>query len=529
MPLRRRLRRLLIAAGLPGVTACDVTPRRIEIGRPLSRICIWQNEEVRLDLQYVNVVGAALSACAVSMSSQINPRTSAKDVLKGRPVKSRQEQGAWLQIDLTPPSTVAAIEIQSRKGMHSWRCDGLSVRAEDINGAVSIHDFLDTDTVASQAEKLSTAVGQLVDQLSRAGSPDAVTARIATLCSDLIRATIQAVDADDGSVLIQLDASRLELIEEIVGTAETLTDDQLRNSIVSVSVCLEFLISRRRRASATHLPHQETAAAALILASRLYRLPEPERVLSNRFLSAFRPAFSSIEQIEYVESAVTELVRRLDPKSLSPPYVVKVHGISAFSLKDREMEFLSVLEQTEDALTQLGYGSCICYGTLLGAVREKDFIAHDDDVDMGIVLQTSDIDSELESVLASLKSVGFRTQSYYPRKFARVSPPASTEWTDLFAIAPGPDGTVQMLMEGMKLRQVPASLVLPLSKIEFRGRTFSAPNDPQGFLENRYGANWRTPLRKLGHRMVPPHVAIGDGFGGVSDGVRIMDEADRDL
>ena len=72
---------------------------------------------------------------------------------------------------------------------------------------------------------------------------------------------------------------------------------------------------------------------------------------------------------------------------------------------------------------------------------------------------------------------------------------------DLFPIIPSDENTVCMFMEGMKVLPVRRDLMLPVGRISFLGHEFGAPARPEGFLEARYGADWRTPRRKVGNKL----------------------------
>jgi phosphorylcholine metabolism protein LicD len=63
---------------------------------------------------------------------------------------------------------------------------------------------------------------------------------------------------------------------------------------------------------------------------------------------------------------------------------------------------------------------------------------------------------------------------------------------DLFIIYRnyGPNNNAYGHMQNYKLREFPQTLLEPLSTLEFKGKTFYAPADIPGFLEERYGPGW---------------------------------------
>lgn len=138
----------------------------------------------------------------------------------------------------------------------------------------------------------------------------------------------------------------------------------------------------------------------------------------------------------------------------------------------------------------------ITYGSLLGAVRSGQSIAHDDDIDLGYLSEHSNpSDVVLESFLIERKltaaGLGVRRLS---------------------------GGHLQLLIE-LALRQQPAHLdvftsfltgghlhqafavrapmtvqdVLPLAAVSLDGRSYPAPRNPDLWLAATYGPHWRTP------------------------------------
>jgi hypothetical protein len=144
--------------------------------------------------------------------------------------------------------------------------------------------------------------------------------------------------------------------------------------------------------------------------------------------------------------------------------------------------------------------SMICYGTLLGAIRDDDFIPHDDDMDVLLILKENDPllsniverlvrlfeDRGLIVGVSKLNDVGMlpvlQIQDYkYPIHL------------DIFF---GIQGNAQILMPMRQVinEYVDEALMLPVKYLEtgtFTG--FPVPSNPEGFFEMRYGNSWRTP------------------------------------
>jgi lipopolysaccharide cholinephosphotransferase len=152
------------------------------------------------------------------------------------------------------------------------------------------------------------------------------------------------------------------------------------------------------------------------------------------------------------------------------------------------------LIDTRNLLEGAGIPMFLHWGTLLGAVREKDFIAHDNDIDVGFYF--ADVDHFL-----ALKS-GFEAQGFefitggienrkdgYIYKVIRNGVDV-----DLF-----PAREVQHFCKG-RLWQLDERTTVPprffdsLETLEFLGEAFKVPADPIGLMRNLYGKTWNIPI-----------------------------------
>ncbi|MDD7531035.1 MAG: LicD family protein [Prevotellaceae bacterium] len=140
------------------------------------------------------------------------------------------------------------------------------------------------------------------------------------------------------------------------------------------------------------------------------------------------------------------------------------------------------------------------FGTLLGAVRDKDFISHDEDIDLAL------LDSDLPrflSILFELRKHGFEVVRYERRGFMSII--RKSEYIDLyfFSIHPNhPD--LRYLARDI----FPKEYVEQRSTINFLGETFFVPADSVGFLASYYGENWQTPIAAFDFHRSPLSKAI---------------------
>ena len=148
-----------------------------------------------------------------------------------------------------------------------------------------------------------------------------------------------------------------------------------------------------------------------------------------------------------------------------------------------------------DALEQAGLEPFIAYGTLLGAVRDQDFIGHDSDADLAYVsAYDHPVDAILESfrVQRRIQEMGFSVHRYSGLAF-KVSveeEDGRSRGLDVFGGFMRA-GTLYLMGEvGHPFRP---EWLLPRSSATLAGRSFPAPAQPEHLLEAMYGTGWKVP------------------------------------
>lgn len=141
-------------------------------------------------------------------------------------------------------------------------------------------------------------------------------------------------------------------------------------------------------------------------------------------------------------------------------------------------------------LEALGLRPFLVDGTLLGAVREGGFIAHDKDVDIGLMA-----DEWVPGIDTALTKAGFAVWKVYGERGRGLQYSFTRHGIklDIFFYYRGESE----LFHAAWLKGDPIRYGYPtfeLSPLMFLGRQFMAPADPEQFLRTKYGQDWRRPV-----------------------------------
>ena len=161
-------------------------------------------------------------------------------------------------------------------------------------------------------------------------------------------------------------------------------------------------------------------------------------------------------------------------------------------LKERNVEeqiFLALEESNEIFEAQFSKKLFICYGTLLGCIRDNDFIPHDDDVDVCFLAEEQGLDAavdEFRQIMQTLTNIGEKVHFDNSAQFHW-----SLQGTTLDVFMAWMEGDNLYMYNAGGL--FPRNRIYPLVEREFKGRQVLIPNHSEALLEMIYGRGWRFP------------------------------------
>jgi hypothetical protein len=432
----------------------------VQAASPISRIRLFLTEaEAQLDLRGVELyrngkrVGVDDSRASTAQSSDARRPGARRSPFAFGGIRTEKETAPWWSVTFDPPIDADEVRVYNR-------LDGWGIRASSLTVAVAGPDgyFRTVRSVDSDA-----AVEATLDLLRR------ITGR---------ELELSVLASNDDSA-----RARQELLAELAERSRSglLTGDRDEQRL------LASLIRRRRLLDGQTLTDDEWTLLGHLLAAERARVPS-----SKTSMAAFHRVLDSRSKLRRLETEVNRAGEVLG----SPTAVLTRHGFTDIGLlQQRSDDFVGLILRATAVLDECGYPAMIAYGTLLGAVREGNFLAHDDDVDMLIPVTAANRE-EVEKVLAplaeQLRSKGWRVSRPNSYTNFHLAEPDTGLHVDVFPLLVHGEKS-SLHMEKMRLRDIPTDVVLPPKPFTFLGRDVLAPAKPEAFLADRYGEGWSTP------------------------------------
>lgn len=208
--------------------------------------------------------------------------------------------------------------------------------------------------------------------------------------------------------------------------------------------------------------------------------------LTRAYYEMFSKCLDSRRKIE----KVVEVASKRTGRDLK----ISIHGIFVPWLRNSRDRHLKTVQSFSALLRNHDYFVFSAFGTLIGLIREGDFLSHDDDVDVMVVPLSGSrtvLADVLENVVNIATAAGCSIKNRYPGH-AHVVPPGG-QVLDVFPLTFSDDefSIYSYIAPGNAFR-FPAQDLLPAQSVSVHGVLLDFPNKPENILRAIYGAGWKT-------------------------------------
>lgn len=197
-----------------------------------------------------------------------------------------------------------------------------------------------------------------------------------------------------------------------------------------------------------------------------------------------------------------------------PFYYEKLAKETHFFDKEIAVEFLSILKEVFDKHSIMFFLNC---GTLLGAYREHDFIAHDFDMDLGIF--EKDLDTFYQ-LIPELDQRGVKLCRVWGTIFFTfIYKKVICDFNVYYKAGFPYKYFFYGVAEG---KYVPKKYLSEFVLYDFQGNQYYIPKSPEKYLEMMYGKDWRTPIKGKPGDSIPKWMVIERLYRKVKRKIRFL-------
>lgn len=177
------------------------------------------------------------------------------------------------------------------------------------------------------------------------------------------------------------------------------------------------------------------------------------------------------------------------------------HGVLKtfrFWTADEKAEYLRTSVEIIAALREITPHVCFGFGSVLGMVRDNDFISHDDDMDILIAFPAttgSTFNQKKQEIRELLEQTGFKVHGANLSHYG-VNRGSGTA-TDIFIGFTEENSSVSWYPSRRYLHRLED--IFPTVDFRMYGVECPIPNEPVRYLEKTYGLGWNFPIANWNH------------------------------
>lgn len=160
-----------------------------------------------------------------------------------------------------------------------------------------------------------------------------------------------------------------------------------------------------------------------------------------------------------------------------------VNGVKTLDIRIATVNLLDIKKVLDNHNVKFG----LIYGTLLGAIREKGFIEHDEDIDLFA------LEEERENLLGTLPNlieIGFEVIRFNDKL---LSITRDNEYIDFYFFKKS-NFFYRKCDVGLKAK---AKYLENTIAYPFLGKMFQVPKNSEAFLVDLYGKKWKVPIKDV--------------------------------
>lgn len=228
------------------------------------------------------------------------------------------------------------------------------------------------------------------------------------------------------------------------------------------------------------------------------------RLMSAIQTHDYRNVFRDLDRVGLEPEVVSDFRKLVTDKALARRELEwNIHGIRRsfrFWSEQEKQEYVGFAVDVMNCLRQLNDNVCFGFGSTLGIVRDQQLIPHDDDADVLIGFEQSEVPSlnqGLAMIEDCLRSKGFIVLGEYTSYRWVLPPSGKGSKLDAFVGLIESDDSVSWYPG--KRGALTREMMFPPSYRTFHGHDCPIPRQPEAYLEQIYGKDWRVPNPHFRH------------------------------